>query len=60
MAARGMDAMQCAREKLSGLRIVNFAGHYFGFNCSVVFAENYIEAAPASGPVAPVFPHPAS
>lgn len=49
--------MQAWRAKLS---IVNLAGNSFGFTCSVVFAENSIEAAPASEPVAPVSSHSAS
>jgi len=38
--------------------IVNLAENYLGFNCSVVFAENYIVAAPASEPLAPVSLYP--
>jgi len=49
--------MQFAHEKLY---IVNLAENYLGFNCSVVFAENYLEAAPVSEPVAPVSLHPVS
>ena len=36
---------------------MNLAENYIGFNCSVVFAENYLEAASASEPVAPVSQH---
>ena len=43
----------------TGHPIVNFAENYTGFNCSVVFAENYLEAAPAYEPVARVTLHPA-
>ena len=43
-----------------GHPIVNLAENYLGFNCAVVFAENYLEAAPASEPVAPISLHPAS
>jgi hypothetical protein len=43
-----------------GHHIVNLAENYLGFNCSVVFAENYLEATPASEPLAPVSRHPVS
>ena len=43
-----------------GHPIVNLAENYIGFNCSVVFAENYLEAASASEPAAPVSLHPAA
>jgi hypothetical protein len=39
---------------------VNLAENYIGFNCSVVFAENYLEAAHAFAPVAHDSLHPAS
>ena len=40
--------------------LFNLAENYIGFNCSVVFAENYLEAASASEPAAPVSLHPAA
>jgi len=42
-----------------GHPIVNFVENYLGFNCSVVFAENCLETAPAFEPVARVTLHPA-
>jgi hypothetical protein len=36
-----------------GHPLVNFAENYLGLNYSVVFAENYLETAPAFEPVAP-------
>jgi hypothetical protein len=38
--------------------IVNLAENYVGFNCSVVFAENYTDATPASELAAPASLHP--
>lgn len=38
---------------------MNLAENYFGFNCSVVFAENHFEVAPAYKPVARVTLYPA-
>jgi hypothetical protein len=43
-----------------GHPIENLAENYIGFNGSVVFAENSIEAARAIEPVAPVSLHPVS
>ena len=37
--------------------IVNLAENYFGFNYSVVFAENHIEAVPPAAPGVPISLH---